>query len=98
MTKKIGKTNPRSESRASVIKHTIDLWSYLDAAHGTVKIIDSPIAAMFDVKEHEKVDDELQCRRIENMKVKWVLTRGFRFEETFTDGKAKLTKALVIVN
>jgi len=97
MTKKIGKIDPRSESRANIIKHTIELWSYLDAAHGTLEIIHPTIGAAFDGKTCENADDELQSRRIENMKVKWVLRRGFRFKESSTDRKSMPTKALVIV-
>jgi hypothetical protein len=97
MTKKIGKIDPRSESRASIIKHTIELWSYLDAAHGTLEIIQPTIGAAFDGRTCENADDELQSRRIQNMQVKWVLRRGFRFEEIGTDGKAMPTKALIVV-
>ena len=98
LTKKIGKIDPRSESRADIIRHTIELWSYLDAAHGKLDIISPTIGGAFDGKACVNVDDELQSRRIENMKIKWVSRRGFTFREWDTDGKSWPTKALVIVN
>jgi hypothetical protein len=97
MTRKIGKINSRSESRANIIKHAIELWSYLDAAHGELEIIHPTIGAAFDGKTCEKTDDELQSRRFENMKVKWVLRPGFKFEESSTDRNAMPTKALVVI-
>jgi hypothetical protein len=97
MTKKIGKIDPRSESRANIIKDAIELWSYLDAAHGKLEIIHPTIGAAFDGKTCEKTDDELKSHRIENTKVKWVLRPGFRFEESSKDGKSMPTKALVVI-
>ncbi len=99
MTKKIGHIHPRSESRANIIKYTLDLWSYLDVAQGTLDMIDPTIGEAFDAMTCENVDDELNPRKSENMKVdmkvKWVQQRGFRFEEVCR--KATQTKARVFV-
>lgn len=95
LTKKLGKIDPCSKSRAEIIQNTIALWSYLDAAQGTLKIIHPHAGEDFDrsVCEHAV---EPQTLEAENMKVKWVTRRGFRFRELRKDGNAMLTKALVI--
>ena len=102
LTRRIGKIDPRSESRAAIIKHAVELWSYLDAANGTLEIIQPFIGGPFNKRScenvDEKVDAESQSRGNENMEVKWAMRRGFRFRERCTAGNAMLTKALVVVN
>ncbi|KUJ18611.1 uncharacterized protein LY89DRAFT_717194 [Mollisia scopiformis] len=96
MTKNSWRIDPRSESRANIIKHTIELWSYLDAAHGTLEIIHPSIGAAFDGRTCESTDEEHQSRSVGEKMIKWVLRRGFRFEELGSGGRPMAAKAIVI--
>ncbi|PMD33386.1 hypothetical protein L207DRAFT_639509 [Hyaloscypha variabilis F] len=96
LTKKIGRISARSESRARIIRATVELWSYLDAAQGGLILIEPTIGGAFDGMKCEVPDGDSQADRNQNMKVKWVLRRGFTFQEKSTDGKSMSARALVI--
>lgn len=86
LTRKLGRVESRSHARASILKHTIELWSYLDAAHGTMGMITPLVGSSFDRKI--SVDgDELPSQRTGSSKVKWLLRRGFIFRQMGVDGR-----------
>ena len=99
LTKNIGKIDHWSPARASIIKHTIELWTYLHAAMGKLEVVRPMIGASFDGRTCKDVDEDVQAGRLKDTEIKWVTRQGFRFREDSLDGSVRplMEKALVVV-
>jgi hypothetical protein len=87
-----------SPTRATIIKRTIELWSYLESVGGRLALIHPRIGDDFDKDLHEEpnADDEHKINNGQR-KILWVLRRGFRLEEDGSDEtpRGMTVKALV---
>jgi hypothetical protein len=100
----IGRLNSWIPSRLDIIKHTIQLWSYLWSARMEAREIIHPTPGdLFDSKIHEiplvaARNDEDVCWS-STIRVLWVLRRGFTYTEKRGDGSRRVitVKAMVLV-
>jgi hypothetical protein len=66
---------------------------------GQLEIIQPMIGAPFEGRICEKVDEDVHSGRLQDLEVKWVTRRGFRFREDSGSGSERplMKKALVVV-
>jgi hypothetical protein len=100
LTRKVGRIDPWSPTRASIIKHAIELWSYLQASKGKFEVITPAIGDIFDPKIHERTNEDDRFDGTQSTRFRWVRRKGSAFQEDCADGNGTRRfqeKALVIV-
>jgi hypothetical protein len=93
--------SPWSNTKNDIVKHTIRLWTYLQALAGRLELIEPLLGGPVDLDKADAFDgDDVESPPSEFSRcvVKWVLSRGFRYIESNVDGlRTYEFKARVVV-